>query len=156
MQVYKSRFWDLALEPMGPILDNNLLSGACRDGGGRGEPGGTRAMGVCEPGQGGNAAAINNTFMCLGEPPRLTLAPARAAALAASDGTMAGEDSGRTRLFPRLAGRLALPGPPGPAVIRADRRPVCRHDGARPSAPTSRDEERPGLAGDRTLGHRGR
>ena len=29
-------------------------------------------MGVCEPGQGGNAAAINNTFMCLGEPPRLS------------------------------------------------------------------------------------
>ena len=29
-------------------------------------------MGVCEPGQGGNAAAISNTFMCLGEPPRLS------------------------------------------------------------------------------------
>ena len=33
-------------------------------------------MGVCEPGQGGNAAAISNTFMCLGEPPRLSPAPA--------------------------------------------------------------------------------
>jgi DNA polymerase III subunit gamma/tau len=33
-------------------------------------------MGVCEPGQGGNAAAINNTFMCLGEPPRLSRTPA--------------------------------------------------------------------------------
>jgi DNA polymerase III subunit gamma/tau len=32
-------------------------------------------MGVCEPGQGGNAAAISNTFMCLGEPPRLSPAP---------------------------------------------------------------------------------
>jgi hypothetical protein len=45
-------------------------------GGGPGEPGGTRAMEVCEPGQGGNAAAINNTFMCLGEPPRLSRIPA--------------------------------------------------------------------------------
>ncbi len=45
-------------------------------GGGPGEPGGTRAMGVCEPGQGGNAAAISNTFMCLGEPPRLSRPPA--------------------------------------------------------------------------------
>ncbi len=33
-------------------------------------------MGVCEPGQGGNAAAISNTFMCLGEPPRLSPTPA--------------------------------------------------------------------------------
>ena len=33
-------------------------------------------MGVCEPGQGGNAAAISNTFMCPGEPPRLSPAPA--------------------------------------------------------------------------------
>jgi hypothetical protein len=32
-------------------------------------------MGVCEPGQGGNAAAISNTFMCLGEPPRLSRVP---------------------------------------------------------------------------------
>ena len=37
-------------------------------------------MGACEPGQGGNAAAINNTFMCPGEPPRLSLAPAGKAA----------------------------------------------------------------------------
>ena len=29
-------------------------------------------MGVCEPGQGGNAAAISNAFMCAGEPPRLS------------------------------------------------------------------------------------
>ncbi len=34
-------------------------------------------MEVCEPGQGGNAAAISNTFMCLGEPPRLARAPER-------------------------------------------------------------------------------
>ena len=33
-------------------------------------------MGACEPGQGGNAAAISNTFMCPGEPPRLSPAPA--------------------------------------------------------------------------------
>ncbi len=45
-------------------------------GGGPGEPGGTRAMGVCEPGQGGNSAAISNTFMCLGEPPRFSRTPA--------------------------------------------------------------------------------
>lgn len=44
--------------------------------GGRGEPGGTRAMGACEPGQGGNAAAISIAFMCPGEPPRLTPPPA--------------------------------------------------------------------------------
>ncbi len=41
-------------------------------------------MGVCEPGQGGNAAAISNTFMCLGEPPRLSPAPARGIASRAS------------------------------------------------------------------------
>lgn len=29
MQVYRSRFRDLALEPMGPILDNKQFSGAC-------------------------------------------------------------------------------------------------------------------------------
>jgi len=52
-------------------------------GGGRGEPGGTRAMGVCEPGQGGNAAAISNTFMCPGEPPRLSSAPLRTETLVA-------------------------------------------------------------------------
>lgn len=44
--------------------------------GGRGEPGGTRAMGACEPGQGGNAAAISIASMCPGAPPRLSQAPA--------------------------------------------------------------------------------
>jgi hypothetical protein len=29
-------------------------------------------MAACEPGQGGNAAAINNAFMCPGAPPRFT------------------------------------------------------------------------------------
>jgi hypothetical protein len=48
--------------------------------GGQGEPGGTRAMGVCEPGQDGNGAAISITFMCLGEPPRLSPAPASSSA----------------------------------------------------------------------------
>ena len=38
-------------------------------------------MGTCEPGQGGNAAAINIVFMCLGEPPRLSSFPARLARL---------------------------------------------------------------------------
>jgi hypothetical protein len=66
----------LALEPCGLISENKLVTNACRGDGGQGEPGGTRAMGVCEPGQGGNAAAISNTFMCLGEPPRLSPAPA--------------------------------------------------------------------------------
>jgi hypothetical protein len=56
--------------------DNRTYTGSCHRGGGQGEPGGTRAMGVCEPGQGGNAAAISNTFMCLGEPPRLSPASA--------------------------------------------------------------------------------
>lgn len=37
-----------------------------------GEPGGTLAMVACEPGQGGNTAAINIAIMCLGAPPRLT------------------------------------------------------------------------------------
>ena len=56
--------------------DNTLYAWArAGKGGGSGEPGGTRAMNVCEPGQGGNAAAISNTFMCLGEPPRLSRAP---------------------------------------------------------------------------------
>src|SRR5215212_909489 len=41
----------------------------------RGEPGGTRAMGACEPGQGGNAAAISIAFMCPGAPPRLSPTP---------------------------------------------------------------------------------
>ena len=35
-------------------------------------------MGACEPGQGGNAAAISIAFMCPGEPPRLSPAPADA------------------------------------------------------------------------------
>ena len=39
-------------------------------------------MGVCEPGQGGNAAAISITFMCAGEPPRLSQAPASGASSA--------------------------------------------------------------------------
>ncbi len=29
-------------------------------------------MAACEPGQGGNAAAINNAIMCPGAPPRFT------------------------------------------------------------------------------------
>ena len=61
-------------------------------GGGPGEPGGTRAMGVCEPGQGGNAAAISNTFMCPGEPPRLSRPPAD-------------RDAARDVRVPRPAGR---------------------------------------------------
>ena len=52
------------------------LSRARSRGGGQGEPGGTRAMGACEPGQGGNAAAISIAFMCPGEPPRLSPPPA--------------------------------------------------------------------------------
>jgi hypothetical protein len=67
----------VALEPSPLIPDNRRFIGLCRRGGGQGEPGGTRAMGVCEPGQGGNAAAISNTFMCLGEPPRLSPTPAK-------------------------------------------------------------------------------
>ena len=35
-------------------------------------------MGACEPGQGGNAAAISIAFMCPGAPPRLSPAPAAA------------------------------------------------------------------------------
>jgi hypothetical protein len=66
----------LPLEPIRWMADNEPLIGSCRHGGGQGEPGGTRAMGVCEPGQGGNAAAISNTLMCLGEPPRLSPVPA--------------------------------------------------------------------------------
>jgi hypothetical protein len=66
----------LPLEPIRWMADNKPLIGSCRHGGGQGEPGGTRAMGVCEPGQGGNAAAISNTLMCLGEPPRLSPVPA--------------------------------------------------------------------------------
>src|SRR5690348_13722125 len=50
---------------------------ASKRSGARGEPGGTRAMGACEPGQGGNAAAISITPMCAGAPPRLTPTPAR-------------------------------------------------------------------------------
>ena len=57
-----------------PTIDGSPAFG--HRGGGQGEPGGTRAMGACEPGQGGNAAAISNTFMCLGEPPRLSPSPA--------------------------------------------------------------------------------
>ena len=60
--------------------DNREFTGSRHHGGGQGEPGGTRAMGVCEPGQGGNAAAISNTFMCLGEPPRLSPTPAKGVA----------------------------------------------------------------------------
>jgi hypothetical protein len=44
--------------------------------GGRGKPGGTRAMVDCEPGQGGNAAAISKPFMCPGAPPRPSTPPA--------------------------------------------------------------------------------
>ena len=61
----------IPLESGWSISDNISFVGR-PEGGGPGEPGGTRAMGVCEPGQGGNAAAISNTFMCLGEPPRLS------------------------------------------------------------------------------------
>ncbi len=67
----------VALEPCWPMTENTGYDPArilCE---GQGEPGGTRAMGVCEPGQGGNAAAINNTFMCPGEPPRLSPALAK-------------------------------------------------------------------------------
>ncbi len=65
---------DLSLEAAPVFTENERFRNSCRGGmsGGPGEPGGTRAMGVCEPGQGGNAAAINNTFMCLGEPPRFS------------------------------------------------------------------------------------
>jgi hypothetical protein len=68
---------DLDLAGRGPILDNTqsvlLLSRIMR--GGQGEPGGTRAMVACEPGQDGNGAAISITSMCAGEPPRLSLTP---------------------------------------------------------------------------------
>ena len=48
-------------------------------GGGPGEPGGTRAMGACEPGQAGNGAAISIAFMRAGAPPRLSQPPAEGA-----------------------------------------------------------------------------
>ena len=69
-------FFILTLNRVGRCPTIQFIMGSRRQGGGSGEPGGTRAMGVCEPGQGGNAAAISNTFMCLGEPPRLSRAPA--------------------------------------------------------------------------------
>src|SRR5262245_51745232 len=71
-----------SLEPSRAMSENGGCKRSRQSRGGRGEPGGTRAMGVCEPGQGGNAAAINNTLMCLGVPPRLTLAPRGEAATA--------------------------------------------------------------------------
>ena len=64
---------DLASSPI--VSDNGSFAGRPPWAGVSGEPGGTRAMGVCEPGQGGNAAAISNTFMCPGEPPRLSRPP---------------------------------------------------------------------------------
>ena len=72
-----SSFGIMDLEQCPSMRDNCGLTDLRNNGGGQGEPGGTRAMGVCEPGQGGNAAAISNTFMCLGEPPRLSPISAR-------------------------------------------------------------------------------
>ena len=74
--VYVSRFSEVDLERERMKPENELIHRFRPARQGPGEPGGTRAMGVCEPGQGGNAAAINNTFMCAGEPPRLTRPPA--------------------------------------------------------------------------------
>lgn len=55
------------------VVRSSIASGCSRNPiEGRGEPGGTRTMAACEPGQGGNAAAINNAFMCPGAPPRFT------------------------------------------------------------------------------------
>jgi hypothetical protein len=65
-------------------------------------------MGVCEPGQGGNAAAISNTFMCLGEPPRLSLVPAwescRGQGKSAVPLVVAGRDRQRSELTESRAG----------------------------------------------------
>ena len=55
-------------------------------------------MGVCEPGQGGNAAAISNTFMCLGEPPRLSPASAPEASGGDRRGGPLEEIPGETKL----------------------------------------------------------
>jgi hypothetical protein len=87
-------------------------------------------MGVCEPGQGGNAAAINNTFMCLGEPPRLSLAPAPTRRRAGDLRAQVPGDAARMDGVARgESNRVVSSG-----MIRL----VSRLDGARPSALTSR------------------
>ena len=54
-------------------------------GGGLGEPGGTRAMGACEPGQAGNGAAISIAFMRPGAPPRFSQTPSSISSRCAVD-----------------------------------------------------------------------
>ena len=84
-------------------------------------------MGVCEPGQGGNAAAISNTFMCLGEPPRLSPASARESSAVGS------ADARRARSEPMRVRRESA----SRSGDRPENTVQVRHDGARPSGPTS-------------------
>lgn len=61
-----------------PTVSHNRLWArmlSLSDRGDLGESGGARAMDTCEPGQGGNAAAISNVFMRAGCPPRLSQLP---------------------------------------------------------------------------------
>ena len=115
---------DLGLARSNPIPDNRnarqsgFSRADAREAGVQGEPGGTRAMGACEPGQGGNAAAISITFMCPGEPPRLSPTPVRAAAIAGRpDRRRRNHASGRDRpSAPRPDGAS----PDGPSTERTE------------------------------------
>ena len=100
---------EVALARPGPMIDNDP-SRRTQSRGGQGEPGGTRAMGACEPGQGGNAAAISIASMCPGAPPRLS-PPLRRLA---GDPTRGSEDlasQGPTE-------RASCPDPEGPIPTR--------------------------------------
>src|SRR3954447_16911620 len=101
-------------------LVGNAPPEAC---GGRGEPGGTRAMGACEPGQGGNAAAISIAFMCAGEPPRLTPAPARPILPSPGPTERASwPEPKRRRRLPKTTNRRAIPSSPAALTPAAPRR----------------------------------
>ncbi len=106
-------------------------------------------MGVCEPGQGGNAAAISNTFMCLGEPPRLSPAPVSEARGRGSENLARPGVGEETRAAGwRTNGVIGVGSDSGTPHLP-------RHDGARRVAPprgskdrTSSPDPAPDLGGD--------
>ncbi len=119
-----------------------------RSRGGQGEPGGTRAMVACEPGQDGNGAAISIAFMCPGAPPRLSPTPA------SSDGSVAiprmdpspfqgpterascPDPGGLSRLRPTRI-RSAIPWSPGVTDPSGSRTWSARTTSSRPSGTRS-------------------
>ncbi len=84
-------------------------------------------MGVCEPGQGGNAAAISNTFMCLGEPPRLSPAPARSRDRIAARQTHDGQQASMRGSRARRAGSGRVDRPSRHRVRDDEARPRWSH-----------------------------